>query len=916
MSIQPIVSIDENKKISYTIEYYYDNEVSARKVIKKSVLTAQPYVTGVDDFIEEGYILDLAKSTKVSVDNKFIVSENNNKIIRRYKKNDEKWATVTFKTGGLIKNDIPDIKVLKGHSINKNIENINPRYIQDSIIGWTKNGDNKIYTNEEISKLIVSTDTVFKIKARRNINVEFIKDFSVLSVTVDNVNIDINSNDNFKFVVEKEDIINKIDVKYVLDDNFVPIELLPMENEKDVSVRVNDNLKHKVTFKVYFGGTIEGKKEKIIDVYSNYTLKRQGINIPTIDLEEGVSYADENKIWNPAIDKDSIINKDTIYEANLDAGESEIKINSGENGRLEEGLENTIRVKRGIKWKEILPKVTANKGWKFVKWDGFGDEEIVTNKKYDLIAIYKKIDYSIPKVTDLGITYYSDKDGKKDKTNARVVGSSNGAFYVYIPKDKYVDMNSAKLTFNMPVKLQETKLETLKGNIFASSVNNDGLSGTILMKEIPEINLKVKSDDGINWKPINNSVNIPKGISIAETQILFNKFYGADKKNMFVVSGIAKSDADKHTEEYEIDSTNHDSELVIQIYPRKLKKVKINYYLGSSVYETVLVPQNGKPILPNDVKIAGLNFEGWYYDSEFNHKFDEGKEINHDISIYGKTSLKENTNFLWYEGKENLNEYELNTIEDFIGFISLVNGSNKKYGKINFKNKTVKLNSNLDFKKADISTIDGFLGTFDGKNHTISNVEFSNWGAYTGLFKTITTDATIKNIKIKTAKVSLNDDSGILVGRLAGGVIRNCHINDADVKSTQRAGILCGTVNSGLIEECSVKESQISGTQKIAGISGYLSGGKVYNCYVLDTQITNAWFDSATVLGYSKNTDAKYLYSNDKTIVPFRGPKDRTTFLANPDKNKSTYTNKGFSESIWKFTDGKYPTLLGEEIPR
>ena len=118
-----------------------------------------------------------------------------------------------------------------------------------------------------------------------------------------------------------------------------------------------------------------------------------------------------------------------------------------------------------------------------------------------------------------------------------------------------------------------------------------------------------------------------------------------------------------------------------------------------------------------------------------------------------------------------------------------------------------------------------FSGTFDGKNHTISN--FKTSGQYSGLFGYVN-GATIQNLTVNVANNAGATSAGGLVGAVNGTTtIRNCTVN--------------GT---------------ISGTHQVGGFVGFAQGVYQDNTLVLPCNLTiEGCINNATVTTTSQASD-------------------------------------------------------------
>ena len=125
-----------------------------------------------------------------------------------------------------------------------------------------------------------------------------------------------------------------------------------------------------------------------------------------------------------------------------------------------------------------------------------------------------------------------------------------------------------------------------------------------------------------------------------------------------------------------------------------------------------------------------------------------------------------------------------------------------------------------------------FNGTFDGQNHTISNMKIDGNGDNVGFF-------------------------GFLEpGREQGLRIQNLKFDNAKVSGGQNVAVLAGTTN--LFSEFSnitVTNSTVSGTKNIAGIVGYtLNGEKINNITIESTRLYASEKRVGGIAGYVCNS--------------------------------------------------------------
>ena len=183
---------------------------------------------------------------------------------------------------------------------------------------------------------------------------------------------------------------------------------------------------------------------------------------------------------------------------------------------------------------------------------------------------------------------------------------------------------------------------------------------------------------------------------------------------------------------------------------------------------------------------------------------------------------------------------------------------------------------------------DGYTGTFDGQNHTVSGLYVKGTSTNYGLFGVVKSGGTIKNLKV-SGDVNGTSVLGGIVGRLDGGTIENCSMsgsvtasgnyaggivgqvtaanskltgccNTADVSAKYAGGILGHSTKSITTEYC-YNTGTITGPTRSGGIAGQQSGGTISYCYNIGASTNGiAGFTNVAL------TNCYYLY--DETAVP------------------------------------------------
>ena len=134
--------------------------------------------------------------------------------------------------------------------------------------------------------------------------------------------------------------------------------------------------------------------------------------------------------------------------------------------------------------------------------------------------------------------------------------------------------------------------------------------------------------------------------------------------------------------------------------------------------------------------------------------------------------------------------------------------------------KRIILNNDIDMLGKEPVIISVFNGTFEGNNHTISNISYIGSGYVTGLFRYVEKDGMIKELNIKGMISSTGEKE--CIGGIVGinyGTIKNCTFNGT-VKGQKTIGGIAGINEAnGTIKNCKT-EGKIAGYYYTGGISG------------------------------------------------------------------------------------------------
>lgn len=226
-----------------------------------------------------------------------------------------------------------------------------------------------------------------------------------------------------------------------------------------------------------------------------------------------------------------------------------------------------------------------------------------------------------------------------------------------------------------------------------------------------------------------------------------------------------------------------------------------------------------------------------------------------------------------------------------------------------FAGQTIKLTADIDMAGKKFTPIhytpssNGLQATFDGCNHTVSNLTYSTkeQGKHVGFISKA--NANIKNLKIDKANFTGINYIGGIVGGLYGSVT-NCHVTNStlvanihtDKGEAADIGSIVGFLRdtNGNIEDCSASNVSIKAARDAGGVvgkyQGYTDANHITGCVLNDVNIL-----VSVPADYSEDRDKK-IYNRGtcgqaETFGPIAGyvmnNSVPTTNLdaSNPDRN-------------------------------
>lgn len=157
---------------------------------------------------------------------------------------------------------------------------------------------------------------------------------------------------------------------------------------------------------------------------------------------------------------------------------------------------------------------------------------------------------------------------------------------------------------------------------------------------------------------------------------------------------------------------------------------------------------------------------------------------------------------------------DISNVEEFLAFAEACRLDSYSIGLV------VTLKQDIDLTGTGFSGIPVFSGYFNGDGHEILGLDITGNGSNQGLFRYLTSSATVADLKIEgTVRPGGSANSvGLITGENLG-TIKDCSVI-ADVSGNSYVGGIAGTNGvSGIIEDCEVR-GHIDGTHQVGGVAG------------------------------------------------------------------------------------------------
>lgn len=345
----------------------------------------------------------------------------------------------------------------------------------------------------------------------------------------------------------------------------------------------------------------------------------------------------------------------------------------------------------------------------------------------------------------------------------------------------------------------------------------------------------------------------------------------------------------------------------------------------------------------NPFTVYGMDFTGW---SDGTTTYTSGASYTMPA---GNVTLKA----IWNQGKWDGKEVKKPEIVD--GYYQISTGAELAYfqGSENRAMQKAKLMCDIDLGGHPFVPISNHLVELDGCGHTIRGLKTVKNGIYTGLFRDISSTATIQNLTIENAEIentSTDSDAqaGILVANVYGDLtVKNCYVSGTitGTNAVRFAGGLIGHVHSAgsvKIESCyanpqvkkltdggfaggligyatgkaviensyAVVDMDVDHGTAIGGLVGHGNSGSVTisNSYATGEALTKAYVTSSAA-GISNNGSI----FNSVSIFPEMTSLNRIGVASKASQNNFS-NNYGFGGMVAKKANGTILTPSADEI--
>ncbi|SHK80001.1 hypothetical protein [Fibrobacter sp. UWB12] len=179
-----------------------------------------------------------------------------------------------------------------------------------------------------------------------------------------------------------------------------------------------------------------------------------------------------------------------------------------------------------------------------------------------------------------------------------------------------------------------------------------------------------------------------------------------------------------------------------------------------------------------------------------------------------------------------------------------------------------------------------FLGTFDGKNHTIKNLTIESSYGSVGLFGYVQ-GATIKNLRFENAKVSGAWNVGVLAGKMYGSVVTNVVSLNGDAHGIRNVGGLIGLSYEDSLDVIAAT-GNVKGGKNVGGVVGNFHYSVLHDAFSINI------VKGREVVGGLLGFVALRYYVEDPAIHRSYS----ASIVKTPEDNSGEYEGYGFA-NMW-----------------
>jgi hypothetical protein len=204
-----------------------------------------------------------------------------------------------------------------------------------------------------------------------------------------------------------------------------------------------------------------------------------------------------------------------------------------------------------------------------------------------------------------------------------------------------------------------------------------------------------------------------------------------------------------------------------------------------------------------------------------------------------------------------------------------------------------------------------FTGSFDGQNHTISNLSINRDDDYVGLFGAIGAGGEVKNVGVINVNITGNNGVGGLVGENQGTVSNS--YSTGNVSGYSDVGGLVGVNSNGTVSN-SYSKGNVSGEfYEVGGLVGGNDEGNISNSYSTGNVTGEA--DVGGLVGGNSGTVSNSYWDKDSTgQSSSAGLPDSNGLTTSEMQGSSASSNMNFEfTSTWSTVTGDYPELQWQE---